>query len=107
MNQPIASAQLLVVRADGVELQVTAAVGRPYCAGTDEWRCPVQLAGLHDRIPDMAGGDSLQALCMAASVLRAFQEDVREKGGRVLDPSDRSDYPIAAMFGRIGLPPSA
>jgi hypothetical protein len=106
MKEPIASTELLVVPASGRELTVVATIGRPYRDATGEWRCRVELAGLQDRLPDMAGADSLQALCMAASLIRSLLEDVGEKGGRVLDPSSRADYPIAAMFGRVGAPPA-
>jgi hypothetical protein len=98
----IASAELIVVMADGQELPVTASVGRPYRADTGEWRCPVQLAGLYGPFPDMAGEDALQALCMAASLLRALLEDVVEKGGQLLHAAGRSAYDLDATFGRVG-----
>ena len=57
---------------------------------------------LHERLADMAGEDSLQALCMAVSVLRSLLEDVTAKGGHVLDPSDRSECQLDTIFGRLG-----
>jgi hypothetical protein len=50
----------------------------------------------------MAGEDSLQVLCMAASLPRRLLEDIQEKGGQLLFAADGSPYPIAAVFGRVG-----
>jgi hypothetical protein len=50
----------------------------------------------------MAGEDALQALCMAASLLRALLEDVVEKGGQLLHAAGRSAYDLDATFGRVG-----
>ena len=50
----------------------------------------------------MAGEDSLQALCMAMSMIRALLERFVAQGGRVLSPEDRSDFPIDATFGLMG-----
>ena len=103
----LASTELVVVTATGDETLVRAAVGVPYQAPTGEWRCPVRLTGLHEGHPDMAGADSLQALCMAASLVRSLLESVVEEGGRVLDAASRSDYPLDAVFGRVGRGPGA
>src|SRR5215203_2579622 len=103
----IASTELLVVSRTGEEMPVTVALGRPYQAATGEWRCPVQLTGLHERLPAMAGDDSLQALCLAASLVRALLDDVIDKGGQLLDVASRSEYPLDAVFGRVGRGPSA
>ena len=81
---------------------MTVALGRPYQAATGEWRCPVQLTGLHERLPDMAGDDSLQALCLAASLVRVLLGDVIDKGSQLLDVASRSEYPLDAVFGRVG-----
>lgn len=81
------------------------ALGRPYQAPTGEWLCRVRLKGLHERLTDIAGDDSLQALCMAASLVRSLLESVVEEGGPVLDAVSRSDYPLDAVFGRVGRGP--
>ena len=91
----------LFVTVDGRERPVTAAIGTPYKAATGEWRCAVSLAGLHHDLADVAGEDALQALCLAASLMRTLLEDVRAGGGKVLD-TDRCEYSLEATFGRIG-----
>src|SRR4051812_17688859 len=100
-SMTVASTELVVVTAAGEETLVTAAVGLPFQAPTGEWLCPVRLTGLHEHLADMAGDDSLQALCMAASLVRALLEDVIDKGGQVLDATSRCEYPLDAVFGRV------
>lgn len=82
-------------------------VGPPYRAATGEWRCPVRLSGPYERLPDMAGVDSLQALSMAASLVRSLLEGAVAQGGRVLDAATRSEYLLDAVFCRVGGTPSA
>jgi Domain of unknown function (DUF6968) len=103
MPEHVASVSLIILTATGEELQAEASVGLPYRSATGEWRCPVRLDDLHETLPDIAGEDSLQALCLAASLLRSLLEDVIEKGGRVLC-ADRSEYPIAAIFAAVSRP---
>ena len=94
-----------MVTATGEEVLVVAELGPLYQQSDGVWRCPVKLAGLHNRLADIAGEDSLQALCLGASLVRHLLEDVVQKGGKVLHRSDRSEYPLEATFGRIGEPP--
>jgi hypothetical protein len=102
MDNVIASAELRVVNPDGSELPVLVAIGLPYLAKTGEWRCPVELRGLHGNLPNIAGEDSMQALCLAISLARNLLTDVREKGGKLLHASDPSEYPLDAVFGTVG-----
>lgn len=105
MSDIIASSQFLVVSETGEETAVLAQIGRPYEDNDGVWRCPVALTGLHQKLPDIGGEDPIQALCLAASLLRDLLEGVQEKGGRILHTSDRSEYSLDATFGRVGEPP--
>jgi hypothetical protein len=98
----LASAELICVAADGTQFDVRIAVGRPYEAPSGEWRCPVAMSGMEERLPDMAGEDSLQALCMALSTVRALLEHFVEQGGQLLHRNGRSRVEIAPTFGRVG-----
>jgi hypothetical protein len=102
MVNEVASAEIVCVAADGREFNATIAVARPYRAPTGEWRCPVVTSGLQERLPDMAGEDSLQALCMALSTVRILLEHLVEQGGQLLYRGARSQFEIAATFGRVG-----
>ena len=68
----------------GERRQVTVEIGRPYRAPEGEWACPVAVRGLHNRLPDVRGEDSLQALCLAASLVRMLLAGFIEDGGKIL-----------------------
>jgi hypothetical protein len=100
----IAVAEMSCVAADGVEFDARIALSRPYRTVTGEWRCPVAMAGLEELLPDMAGEDSLQALCMALSTVRELLEHFTEQGGQLLYRGTRSPFNVAAIFGRVARP---
>ena len=97
----IASSDLLCVRPDGSELHTVARLASPRRRTDGLWVSAFALDELHDA-QEMAGEDSLQALCMATSMIRALLERFVAQGGRVLSPEDRSDFPIEATFGLMG-----
>jgi hypothetical protein len=99
----IASSRFLLVTADGAERVVTARIGRPYDTGGGDWACPVEIENFESRGPDVYGADSLQSLCLATSSVRLRLEAFLVKGGKVLDPDDRSEISVSgltAMFGK-------
>ena len=102
MTETVASSKLVCVRANGDRANVIAEIGRPYDTGAGDWACPVGLRGLYDRLADIHGLDSLQALCLAASLLRKLLTSFVDEGGRVLDREDGRDLNIDAMFSEIG-----
>ncbi len=101
MVEVIAEAKLVCIRPDGSEVETVARLGRPYRAEGGEWACPVSLDGLHDGLRDARGEDSLQALCLAASLLRQLLEHFLDDGGRVVYPGGAEEVPLRAVFGRI------
>jgi hypothetical protein len=100
----IAVVEMSCVAADGVEFDARIALSRPYRAPTGEWRCPVAMAGLEERLPDMAGEDSLQTLCMALSTVRALLEHFTEQGGQLFYRGIRSPFNVPATFGHVARP---
>jgi len=60
------------------------------------------MQGLHDRLRDVHGEDSLQALCLALSLARQLLTSFVEDGGRVVYAGTDSDYAIDATFSAIG-----
>jgi hypothetical protein len=85
----------------GERHSVTVEIGRPY--KTDgPWACPVTIRGLYDRLPDVCGEDSLQALCLAASLVRSLLTGVIENGGRLMYPHSDSAFDLNATFGGVG-----
>jgi hypothetical protein len=98
----IAEERVLAVRPSGDPVEVLAAVGSPHQVGPDEWACPVWLTGLHDRLPDVHGGSSLQALCLGATLLRSLMASFVEGGGRLLYPGTNDEFDLHACFSGVG-----
>ena len=99
----IASEELVWLKADGGEVKVVARVGIPYKDDEDLYRCPVELDGVDSRYLDIAGQGSMQALCLALSLLATRLTHLLEDGERFVYAADRSPWDasaLAATFGR-------
>jgi hypothetical protein len=98
---PIAQLKLVKVVADGRRIPVEVTVGQPFHElDRDMWCCQVQLAGIDDRVRNICGDDSLQALCLALRCIRSQLETVIQLGGRVIDAEEGTDIPLEAYFGK-------
>jgi hypothetical protein len=106
VDQPILTTRIDCLSSDGERQEVAVEIGRPYKAPEGEWACPVKIRGMYDRLPDVRGEDSLQALCLAASLVRSLLTSFVEAGGRLVTPNTDSAYELKATFGEIGNPPS-
>jgi hypothetical protein len=104
VSEPIAEEKLIAVHRSGQRVEVTARVGRPYPVGRDEWACPVSLAGLRERLHDVHGASSLQALCLAVSLVRQLLTYFVQDGGQLRHHDSDHAFEIAATFSRIGGP---
>ena len=103
MKDSIASTRILCVRPSGERLEVRAEIGRPYSAGDGAWACPVGLHPLFSKLGDIQGVDSLQALCLGASLIRKLLGHFVEDGGKILYPDDPDhDFDLEATFSLIG-----
>jgi hypothetical protein len=100
-NGWIATQRFIAIDRSGRKRTVAIRIGKPYRTTKQDWGCPVD-SGILGRVADARGVDSFQALCLAISLVRALVEDFLDKGGRLLDPGDRSEWPrdaIPAIFG--------
>jgi hypothetical protein len=104
MAELIAEETLIAVRRSGERVEVRAGVGHPYHIGGSEWACPVSLAGLHERLHDVHGNSSLQALCLAASLLRQLLTYFVQDGGELRHRDGRDAFDISACFSGTGRP---
>lgn len=98
---------VICVKPDGSEHLVRLRVGCPYQTASGQWACPVDTGGLYNHLPDIVGVDSLQALCLALSLIRKLLEHFLDAGGTILDTDNRSKCDmsgLAATFGGIGAP---
>jgi hypothetical protein len=98
----VATTTLDCVDPHGEHNQVIIEIGRPYRAPAGEWACPVAMRGLYNRLPDVHGEDSLQALCLAASLVRMLLSGFVEKGGEIFFLNSDSKYDLDAIFSQIG-----
>lgn len=96
----IASSELLGVQPDGTHVHVVARLGSPCRRSDGTWVSAYVIEGLTEP-HDMVGVDSLQALSMAMSMVRALLERFVEQGGRVLDREALTDFPLEATFGLV------
>jgi hypothetical protein len=99
MAELIVEENLIAVRRAGERVEVRAGIGRPYPAGSDEWACPVSLAGLHDGLHDVHGESSLQSMCLALRLLRTLLTSFVEDGGRLYHRDGRRPFDIVTCFG--------
>jgi uncharacterized protein DUF6968 len=105
MKSPIARLELVAVRSSGDRFPLTIEIGIPYeDADHRAWRCPVSLAELDRRLPDLAGGDSFQALCIAVNFVGQRLSHFVEDGGKLFFAGDENadrEFPLEAYFRRI------
>jgi hypothetical protein len=95
-SSTIASRTLLAIDANGREFELTVAVGEPYEVSEREWACPVSVQGLHDRLRDIHGIDSWQALQLAYQLIAQLLSYFIEDGGRLFWAPASSNLPFTA-----------
>jgi hypothetical protein len=86
MKSTTGMTELVCVRPGGERVTVTVAVGHPYPTTAGDWACPLEISGLHGRLKDIVGIDSLQALTLAIRMARDLLSSFGADGGRILDP---------------------
>ncbi len=101
MDDPIATMEMMAVHPDGTRAPLIVEIGKPYSVDTEEWACPVSLKPLYPRLPDQHGVDSMQALCLALSLVFDLLSHFKEKGG-ALQYEDGEEHSINSYgFGRF------
>lgn len=95
----IASAELFAERPGEPRFPLRIEIGPPYrdVIARDLWRCPVRIAPLHPRLPDIAGADAFQALCLATRLVVTLLGEFKKSGARLLN-DDGSDFPLEAYM---------
>jgi len=74
-------------------------IGLPYETSEGAWRTPVALHGLHGRLCDIFGEDSMQSLSLAVEMVHSLLYSVIENGEKLLEV-DGDEFPIEAYFGK-------
>ena len=80
---------------DGTRRTIRFQVGAPYENKPGEWRCPVSVAPLHERIADIGGSSSMHSLCLAIAMGIDLLEFFIEDGGK-LEHVDGTRFRIPA-----------
>jgi Domain of unknown function (DUF6968) len=83
VQEIIAETKCFAVFGNGERKLLHLVVGRPYRIDDRSWACPVQLEGLHEKIPNIVGGDSWQALGLAIGLIRQLLGYLVEEGGKL------------------------
>jgi hypothetical protein len=99
----IASRTLLAVEPAGREFELTIAVGRPYEVPGGGWACPVRLDRLHERLHDMHGVDSWQALQLAHQLIAQLLGYFIQDGGKLFWIEDRKPVDLQELFVKLAL----
>ena len=97
----VASLTLVGIERDGRRFDIHIGIGQPYeDPDKKAWRCPVALTGIDNRLPDLAGGDSFQALCIAVNFVRRRLRDTAERGVRLVlvENGEEFEFPLEAYF---------
>jgi hypothetical protein len=100
-----ASCDLVFQSTDGAKRPVRVRVGKPYRESPLIWRCPAEIRGFEGRYADLAGVDSMQALCLALALVRFRIEDFIDRGGKVLHTEDGSEWNRQALMAIFGASP--
>lgn len=94
----IAERRLLATDASGREFAVTLGVGSPYEVSDGEWACPASLEGLHDRLIDVRGVDSWQALQLAHQLIMRLLIHFVQGGGRLFWPEGEEPVSLDELW---------
>lgn len=97
----IAEQQVVFVDAQGGRRAGRIAVGLPAVESPGCAACRVALDSHFSTPVPVYGESTLQALLLAAGLLGRLLADFVAAGGRVLDASDDSEVPLAALFGPL------
>jgi hypothetical protein len=99
MNCLTATLEGVAIAPDGTRFPFRVSVGPPYQSAGERgtWRCAVSVHPWDPRLPDLAGSDSLQALCLASRTALDRLRQFTDGGGRVTYDGE-SDVPLDAYI---------
>lgn len=96
--EPIAERIVYAVSKSGHGFQIRLMVGRPYQEGAGNWACRVALDGFHERLPDVRGENSWQALILAIRLAKTLLGFFIEDGGRLYWEADGEEMSLNDLF---------
>ncbi len=84
MREAIAEQRVIFESADGVRKPGLIRIEKPYEVDETEARCPIVIDGLQERMPDVSGASTLQALALAVWLCTNMLREFVDSGGRIL-----------------------
>ena len=98
MNSPIVTLNVVEVAADGSRIPIRVELDQPRPHERGGWACKVSVDGYDSFSHDVAGEDSLQALCLALRMVRFHLGRPLSRGSRLVYPDASGDLPLQAYF---------
>lgn len=99
---PVATLALRYTDPKGDACRILIAIATPHQRGAHDWVCPVAIDGLHSRLPEVQGTNSLQALCFAISLVHSLLEERLSKGGS-FQTDEQLPFDLNACFCTFGM----
>jgi hypothetical protein len=96
----IAERELVCRKSTGQESRVLLKLGKPYQSAAREWACPVAADGLVNRLPDIRGIDSFQALSLGHGLLRNLVQSEMANGSTFHWPNAAEALSLDELFGK-------
>ncbi len=84
MENVIAHRELVGIDSSNVEFEIHVRIGTPFQKSDHDWRCFVEIAGLHGKVMEVQDIDSFSALRQAIGLAYHFLERHEEAGGKLL-----------------------
>lgn len=100
----IARLELIEVAPDGERKPIRVQIGQPHFDERGSWACPILITSVSDKVREIHGEDSLQALCLGVQFVQSMLLSVLERGGRLLHGDAEADFHPEVYFGNIGQP---
>ena len=99
-DNAVAEREVICERPDGKRIRASLRIGRPYRASDVDWACPVEAEGLFNRLADIHGIDSFQALVLAQGLLRNLMRGEIADGSTFWWANTHEEIDVEEMFGR-------
>lgn len=108
MDKTIASLQLICERTSGDKFPVIIEIGKPYSIKNKKGSlcaaCPVTMIGLYEKIPDIIGEDTLQALTLAIRLVEQNLLCFKKNGGKIFYNDGTTEFDFGPHFDKLTIP---
>jgi hypothetical protein len=100
--EPVATLELIQVSPDGERKPVRVQIGQPQFDERGSWACPVIITSVSDKVREIHGDDSMQALCLGIQFVRSMLQSALDGGSRLLHADEDTDFHPEVYFGANG-----